>query len=111
MQKKHILGIEEIKFNKDRLCGACEAGKITKAKHPAKTIMMTTSPLELLHMDLFGPPIYSSFGGNVYGLVIVDDFTHYSWVHFLIYKSETQAIFKRFAQCVMNNYDLKIKHI
>ena len=73
--KKHVLEIEEIRFTKDRLCGACKAGKMTKAKHPSKTIMTTTRPLELLHMDLFGPPKYSSFGGNCYGLVIVDDFS------------------------------------
>ena len=109
--KKHVLGIEEIRFSKDRLFGACEAGKMTKAKHPAKTIMTTTRPLELLHMDLFGPPKYSSFGGNMYGLVIIDDFSRYTWVHFLLYKSETPAILKRFAQRVMNNYNLKIKHI
>src|SRR3954466_8368181 len=109
--KKHVLGIEEIRFTKDRLCGACEAGKITKAKHPAKTIMTTTRPLELLHMDLFGPPKYSSFGGSMYGLVIVDDFSRYTWVHFHLYKSETPAIFNRFAQRVMNNYNLKIQHI
>ena len=47
----------------------------------------------------------------MYGLVIIDDFSRYTWVHFLIYKSETQGVFKRFAQRVMNNYDMKIKHI
>src|ERR1041384_1926564 len=109
--KKHVLGIEEIRFTKDRLCGACESGKMTKPKHPAKTIMTTTCPLELLHMYLFGPPKYSSFGGNCYGLVIVDDFSCYTCVHFLTFKSETQAIFKRFAKHVMNNYSMKIKHI
>src|SRR3954467_5738613 len=109
--KKHVLGIEEIRFTKNRLCGACEAGKMTKDKHPAKTIMTTTRPLELLHMDLFGPPKYSSFGGNCHGLVIVDDFSHYTWVHFLTFKSETQVVFKHFAKRVMNNYSLKIKHI
>src|SRR4051812_15232506 len=109
--KKHILGIEEIRFTKDQLCGAYEAGKMTKAKHPANTIMTTTRTLELLHMDLFGPPKYSSFGGSMYDLVIVDDFSRYTWVHFLLYKSETPAIFKSFAQQVMNNYNLKIKHI
>src|ERR1043165_4818498 len=109
--KKHVLGIEEIRFTKDRLYGACEAGKMTKAKHPAKTIMTTTCPLELLHMDLFGPPKYSSFGGNCYGLVIIDDFSRYNWVHFLTFMSETQDVFKRFAKRVMNNNNLKIKHI
>src|ERR1041384_2762496 len=60
--KKHVLGIEEIRFTKDRLYGACEVGKMTKAKHPSKTIMETTRPLELLHMELFGTPKYSSVG-------------------------------------------------
>jgi len=31
------------------------AGKQVGAKHPAKNIMTTSRPLELLHMDLFGP--------------------------------------------------------
>src|SRR3954452_10594862 len=92
-RKNHVLGIEEIRFTKDRLCGACEAGKMTKAKHPAKTIMTTTRPLELLHIDLFGPPKYSSFGGSLYGLVSVDGFSRYTWVQFLIYKLETQGVF------------------
>src|SRR3954462_6785983 len=109
--KKHVLRIEEIRFTKDRLCVACEAGKMTKAKHPAKTIMTTTRPLELLHMDLFGPHKYSSFGGNCYGLVIVDDFSRYTWVHFLTFKSETQVVFKCFVKRVINNYCSKIKHI
>src|SRR3954467_9876308 len=86
--KKHVLGIEEIKFTKDRLCGACEDGKMTKAKHPAKTIMTTTRPLELLHMELFGPNHYSSVSNEAsqYGFVIVDDYSRYTWVHLVSYK-------------------------
>ena len=41
-KKKHVIDIENVKFLKDHLCGACEAGKMIKAKHPAKTIMTTT---------------------------------------------------------------------
>src|SRR3954465_7011244 len=37
--EKHVLGIEEIRFTKHRLCGPCESRNITKAKHLAKTIM------------------------------------------------------------------------
>ena len=59
-KKKHVVGIEGIKFKKDHLCGACEAGKMTRAKHPSKTIMTTSRPFELLHMDLFGPTHYST---------------------------------------------------
>ena len=51
VKKKHIIGIEGVKFSKDHLCGACESGKMTRSKHAAKTIMTTTRPFELLHMD------------------------------------------------------------
>ena len=59
VKKKHVIGIEGVKFKKDHLCGACEAGKMTRAKHPSKTIMTTSKPFELLHMDLFGPTPHS----------------------------------------------------
>ena len=74
-KKKHVIGIENVKFLKDHLCGACEAGKMTKAKHPAKPIMTTTRPFELLHMDLFGPNHYSAVtnDASLYGFVIFND--------------------------------------
>lgn len=40
-------------------------------------------PLELLHMDLFGPNHYKSLGGNSLGLVIVNAFSKFMWVFFL----------------------------
>jgi hypothetical protein len=42
--------------------------------HHGKNVMTTSRPLELLHMDLFGPIPYVIIGGSTYGLVIVDDF-------------------------------------
>ena len=52
VKDKHVLGIKEVKFDKDQLCGACHAGKQIKSEHPTKNIMTTTSPLELLHIFL-----------------------------------------------------------
>src|SRR3954464_15965688 len=97
-QKKHVIGLTEVKFDKDHLCSACEAGKITKKHHSAKRIMTTTRPLDLLHMDLFGPQNYSSLGGNKYGVVIIDDFSHYTWVFFLDDKSKVVDIFTSFSK-------------
>ena len=70
-KKKHIIGTENVKFLKDRLCGACEAGKMTKAKHPTKTIMTTTRPFELLHMDLFGPNHYSAILNDALNMALL----------------------------------------
>ena len=51
-------------------------------------MMSTSKAFELMHMDLFGPTTYTSIGGNKYGFVIVDDFTRYTWVFFLVDKSD-----------------------
>jgi hypothetical protein len=74
----HTLGLTNIGFEKDWPCRACQAGKQVGAHHHAKNIMTTTRPFEMLHMDLFGPIAYISIGGNKYGLVIVDDYSHFT---------------------------------
>ena len=79
----HILGVKDVIFDKDRLCSACEAGKQVGGSHPVKNIMTMRRPLELLYMVLFGPSAYESLGENSFGLVIVDDFSRFTWVLFL----------------------------
>jgi hypothetical protein len=78
----HVLGLTDVCFEIDRLCAACQAGKQVGSTHHSKNVMKTSRPLELLHMDLFGPIAYLSIGGSKYGLVIVDDFSHFTWVFF-----------------------------
>jgi transposase InsO family protein len=73
--------------------------------------MTTTRPLEMLHMDLFGPIAYVSIGGNKCGLVIVDDYSHFTWVIFLQDKSETQEVLKKFLKRAQNEFDAKVKKI
>ena len=63
-----------------------------------KNIMTTRRPLELLHRDLFGPNTYKSLGGNSFGLVIVDDFSRFTWAFFLADKLRVQKIFQNFAR-------------
>jgi hypothetical protein len=58
-KERHILGLTNIVFEKDRPCGACQAGKQVGAPHHAKNIMTTTRPLQMLHMDLFRPIAYT----------------------------------------------------
>jgi hypothetical protein len=107
----HILGLTNIVFKKDRPCGACQAGKQVGAPHHAKNIMTTTQPLEMLHMDLFGHIAYISIDSNKYGLVIVDDYSYFTWVFFLHDKSETQEVIKKFLKRAQNEFDVKAKKI
>ena len=52
---------------------ACQKGKKTKVSFKPKNVVWIERPLEMLHMDLFGPSRTMSLGGNLYALVIVDD--------------------------------------
>jgi transposase InsO family protein len=79
--------------------------------HPHKNIMTTDRPLELLHMDLFGPIAYISIGGSKYCLVIVDNYSQFTWVFFLQEKSQTQETLKRFLRQAQNEFGLRIKKI
>jgi hypothetical protein len=107
----HVLGQTDVYFEKDRPCAACQAGKQVESTHHSKNVMTTSRPLELLHMDLFGPVAYLSIGGSKYGLVIVDDFPRFTWVFFLQDKSETQGNLKRFLRRAQNEFELKVKKI
>ena len=83
MKNELARGLKDVKFEKDKLCSACQAGKKVANTHPTKAYMSTTRVLELIHMDLFGPATYKSLGGNLYCLVIVDDYSRYTSVFFL----------------------------
>ena len=79
--------------------------------HPKKSEMNTSKAFELLHMDLFGPTTYTSFGGNKYRFVIVDDYTRYTWVFFLYDKCDVCDLFKSFVKRVQNEFETTIKKI
>jgi hypothetical protein len=91
LKGEHVLGLIDVCFEKDRPCATCQAGKQVGTSHPSKNVMLTSRPLELLHMDLFGPIAYLIIGGSKYGLVIVDEYSCFTWVFFLQDKSKTQG--------------------
>jgi hypothetical protein len=107
----HIFGLTNIVIEKNRPCGVCQAGKQVRAHHHAKNIITTIGPLEMLHMDLFAPIAYISIDGNKYGLVIIDDYSRFTWMFFLQDKSETQEVLKKFLRRAQNEFDVKVKKI
>jgi transposase InsO family protein len=73
--------------------------------------MTATRLLKMLHMDLFGPVAYISIDGNKYDLVIIYDYSYFTWVFFLQDKSETQEVLKKFLRRAQNEFDVKVKKI
>jgi hypothetical protein len=110
---KHNLvrDFKDVVFEKDKLCSSCQAGKQVGNTHPKKSIMRISKAFELLHMDLFGPTQYTSISENKYGFVIVDDYTRYTWVFFLVDKSDVFATFKSFVKGIHNEFETTIKRV
>nr|GEV43575.1 retrovirus-related Pol polyprotein from transposon TNT 1-94 [Tanacetum cinerariifolium] len=75
-----VQGLPKMKFEKDHLCSACEQGKIHWKHHKSKTTFSSNKPLYLLHMDLCGLMCVQSINGKRYVLVVVDDYSWYTWV-------------------------------
>jgi len=107
-RKQLVEGLPKLKFEKDRICEACQKGKQTKVSFKPKKYISTERPLELLRMDLFGPSRTMSLGGNYYALVIVDDFSRFTWTLFLAAKKETFYAFKKLTNVLENEKGSKI---
>nr|GFA62179.1 integrase, catalytic region, zinc finger, CCHC-type, peptidase aspartic, catalytic [Tanacetum cinerariifolium] len=87
--------LPKFKYHKEHLCPSCEQGKSKRASHPPKP------RLHLLHMDLCGPMRIPSINEKRYVLVIVDDYSRYTWVHFLRSKDEAPEVIIKFLKRIM----------
>ncbi|GJX57208.1 zf-CCHC domain-containing protein [Tanacetum coccineum] len=108
--KELVRNLPKLKFDQ-HFCDACKIGKQAHASHKAKNIVSTTRCLELLHMDLFGPSAVRSYGGNRYTLVIVDDYSRYTWTRFLKDKTEAFDQFEIFSKKIQNQLGCTIVSI
>nr|GEX01735.1 integrase, catalytic region, zinc finger, CCHC-type, peptidase aspartic, catalytic [Tanacetum cinerariifolium] len=93
--------LPKFKYNKEHLCPSCEQGKSKRAFHPPKPVPNSRQILHLLHMDLCGPMRIASINEKRYVLVIVDDYSRYTWVHFLRSKDEALEVIIKFLKRIM----------
>ncbi|GJY57677.1 retrovirus-related pol polyprotein from transposon TNT 1-94 [Tanacetum coccineum] len=103
-----VNGLSKLKYHKNHLCSAYEQGKSKKASLPSKLVPSTKSKLELLHMDLCGPMRVASINGKKYILVIVDDYSRFTWVYFLRTKDEAPNMISDFVNQVQRNLKASI---
>ncbi|GJY83946.1 retrovirus-related pol polyprotein from transposon TNT 1-94 [Tanacetum coccineum] len=108
--KDLVRNLPKLKFDQ-HFCDACKIGKQAHASHKAKNVVSMTRCLELLHMDLFGPSAIRSYGGNRYTLVIVDDYSRYTWTRFLKDKTEAFDQFEIFSKKIQNQLGCTIVSI
>jgi transposase InsO family protein len=107
-----LRGLPLLKFESDLVCAPCRHGKMIAACHSSVNTVMTEHPGQLLHMDTVGPSQVHSIRGKCYVLVIVDDYSRYSWVFFLESKDEVFEHFHSLALRLNNEHPncLKVIH-
>ncbi|GKC73384.1 putative ribonuclease H-like domain-containing protein, partial [Tanacetum coccineum] len=106
-----VRGLHSKLFENDQTCVASQKGKQHKASCKTKTVSSICKPLQLLHMDLFGPFSMKSINKKSYCLVVTDDFIRFSWVFFLATKDKTPEILKNFITGIKNQTYQKVKTI
>nr|GEX93283.1 retrovirus-related Pol polyprotein from transposon TNT 1-94 [Tanacetum cinerariifolium] len=101
-----VSGLPKFKYHKEHLCPFCEQGKSKRVSHPSKPILNSRQRLHLLHMDLCGPMRIAIINGKSYVLVIMDDYSRYTWVHFLRSKDEAPEAEAIATACFTQNYSI-----
>nr|GEX15298.1 hypothetical protein [Tanacetum cinerariifolium] len=109
MKNNHVQGLPKMKFKNDHLCSACEEGKIHQKHHNSKTDFASNKPLYLLHMDLCGPMRVENINGKRYVLVVVDDYSRFTWVFFLRFKDEASDVIISFIKKIQVNLKLQVQ--
>ncbi|KAJ9544088.1 hypothetical protein OSB04_023795 [Centaurea solstitialis] len=111
VKQRLVSGIPMIKFEPDQMCSGCAQGKMKRASHPPKPEQGSKSPLSLIHMDLCGPMKTVSLAGRKYVLVIVDDFSRFTWTKFLKTKDETSNLIINFIKAVQVQLKLPVQTV
>ncbi|GJW14887.1 retrovirus-related pol polyprotein from transposon TNT 1-94 [Tanacetum coccineum] len=110
-RKDLVRGLPRLKFEKDHLCSACQLGKSKKHTHKPKTKNTNLEVLNTLHMDLCGPMRVQTINGKKYILVIVDDYSRFTWVKFLRSKDETPEVVIKFLKQIQVGLNKTVRNI
>ncbi|GJZ22920.1 retrovirus-related pol polyprotein from transposon TNT 1-94 [Tanacetum coccineum] len=110
-RKDLVRGLPRLKFEKDHLCSAYQLGKSKKHTHKPKIENTNLEVLNTFHMDLCGPMRVQTINGKKYILVIVDDYSWFTWVKFLRSKDETPTIFIKFLEQIQVSLNKIVRFI
>nr|GEU87818.1 hypothetical protein [Tanacetum cinerariifolium] len=106
-----VRGLPKLEFNKDHRCSGCAMGKSTKKSHKPKSEDTNQEKLYLLHMDLCGPMHVESINGKKYILVIVDDYSRFTWVKLLRSKDEASDFIIKFLKMIQVQLKVLVRRI
>nr|GEV76773.1 retrovirus-related Pol polyprotein from transposon TNT 1-94 [Tanacetum cinerariifolium] len=111
LKKDNVIGLPKLKYVKDQLCSSCELSKVKRSSFKSTVVPSSKGRLNLLHIDLYGPIKVASINGKKYILVIVDDYSRYTWTLFLRSKDETPEVLKKFLTMIQRNLQASVINV
>jgi hypothetical protein len=106
-----LRGLPLLKFESNLVCALCHHGKMIVASYSLVNTVMTKQPRQLLHMDIVSPSSFRFVGGKWYVLIIVDNYSRYSWGFFLESKDELFENFQSLSLRLKNEHSNCLKAI
>nr|GEU93532.1 hypothetical protein [Tanacetum cinerariifolium] len=106
-----VRGLPKLTFKKDHLCSACAMGKSKKKSHKPKSKDTNQEKLYLLHMDHCGLMHVKSVNEKKYMLVIVDDYSRFTWVKCLRSKDEAIDFIINFLKMIQVRLKVHVRRI
>nr|GEY62215.1 retrovirus-related Pol polyprotein from transposon TNT 1-94 [Tanacetum cinerariifolium] len=106
-----VIGLSKLKFVKDHLCSSCELRKVKRNSFHTKTTPSSKRRSQLLHMNLCSPMRVECINGKKYVLVIIDDYSAYTWAHFLRSKDEKPDVLIDFLRLVQRGLHAQVRTV
>ncbi|XP_022891884.1 uncharacterized protein LOC111406737 [Olea europaea var. sylvestris] len=110
-KKELVDGLPKISPSENVVCGPCQLGKQFKGSHKKTSKILIKRPMELIHMDLMGPSRTESLGGKRYIIVVVDDFSRFTWIELLREKSDVCDLIKSLYKRLSNELNLEVSRM
>nr|GEV75584.1 retrovirus-related Pol polyprotein from transposon TNT 1-94 [Tanacetum cinerariifolium] len=110
-KKDIVIGLPKLKYVKDQLCLTCESSKAKRSSFKSKAVPSSKGRLNLLQMDLCGHMLVANINAKKYILVIIDDYSRYTWTLFLRSKDETPKVLKDFLTMIKRNLQAPVINI
>ncbi|GKB84487.1 retrovirus-related pol polyprotein from transposon TNT 1-94 [Tanacetum coccineum] len=111
MMASSLICLAKLKFEKDHVCSACAMGKSKKQSHKPNSEDTNQEKLYLLHMDLYGPMRVASINMKKYILVIMDDYSRFTWVKFMASKDEAPDFIIKFLKMIEVRLNATVRNI
>ena len=92
------------------VCTICPQARQTRSVY-SNSFSKTSTPLELLHIDIWGPFRYLTRTNCSMFITIVDDYSMMTWIFLIKHKLDFAEIFRQFVSYIENQLDLQVKTI